>query len=130
MPYGRDCFQLVVDGSESTGQHARASNELQIGAETRQIVEGQHDTPHEAGPTDGVRQSEHVINVHRHADQGEISQQARVQHLQQRHFFPAAVIDRGRVRLDGDVHQPVGAVQHGNELAELPVEKCESDQPV
>lgn len=79
MPYRCHCFELVVNYFESTGQHARTAYKLQIGNETRQIIEGQHDTPHSAGSAIAVGRSEQVVNVHRYADQRKISQETRVQ---------------------------------------------------
>lgn len=82
MPDGRNSFQFVVDDPETVLQHGRAPDELHVGTETRQIVDNQHETPHGARFAVSRRRGEHVINVQRHGDDGEISQQVPVQHLQ------------------------------------------------
>lgn len=73
IPYGRKCLELVVNDSETVVQHARATDELHVRAETGQIVERQHDTPNDAWLAVCCRHGVHVKDVHRYADQDEIS---------------------------------------------------------
>lgn len=86
MPHRCDGFQLVVDDVESVAQHTRTPNELHVGAEAGQIVEGQDQAPGYAGLTVVGRRGEQIENVHRHADQHEISQQVLVERLCERRF--------------------------------------------
>jgi len=49
MPYGCECLELVVNNSKTIVQHARTTDKLHVRAETGQIIESEHDTPHDTG---------------------------------------------------------------------------------
>lgn len=73
MPYSGNVFEFIVNDLETIVQHASTSNELQVGTETSQIVESQYEAPRNADFADRGRHGEYVINVHRYADESEIS---------------------------------------------------------